>query len=331
MDTLLKEFIQQLKAQALLITILFGCFSCLFLINRKMEDANSKIEEANRNTNSKIEEANRNIEGLGQTIHLIERQLPESIVHILLTPSQASNTKDANLQSLLNILFITFPSILDKDKPSKKHFSKFKFEWVWRNQPESSVYKPFVDAVSDNLLRLNVEIYDVSGGQLLYNQLLYTTELCSLRVLDAHGRKTGAVYYKGQIRGRTDLVVVDKEGPWTFILRHNVRFVIEVKLPLKSKADLSSAFRDAMTQLLGLCGDNPRRSPPVLLTDFVGVFIVLSLSKPSRIPLKFEINAYRFPDIASAMSSAYELSMQPGISEDLGRNNTPDGSRDEDD
>jgi hypothetical protein len=58
----------------------------------------------------------------------------------------------------------------------------------------------------------------------------------------------------------------------------------------------------------------------------VNEFIVVSLYRLSKIPLKFEIDARRFPDIASALSSAYELSMRSGISEDLGRNNTPEGS-----
>ena len=58
-------------------------------------------------------------------------------------------------------------------------------------------------------------------------------------------------------------------------------------------------------------------------------FIVLSLHRPSRIQLKFKIDARRFPDIASALSSAYKLSMLDGISEDLGRSNTPDGSAEE--
>jgi hypothetical protein len=343
MDALLHEFVFQVKSNALMLTSLIGCFGYFFyLINRRIEDTNRetnrKIEDTNRETNRKIEdtsrkiedtnrETNRKIEGVGMTIHSIEKQLPESIVHIVLTPSQASKAKDTNLQSLLDILLIDFPVISDcAPKPSKKNFSKVKFAWNWGNRPESGVYKPFIDAVSEALLALRLEIHDVSGGQLLYNQLLYTTNLCSLRVLDENGKKTGPVYYKGQIQGRTDLVVVDNKEKWGYILRHNVWFVVEVKLSLKSQSELASGLREATTQLLGLCGENPFRSPPVLLTDFVNEFIVVSLYRPSKIPLKFEIDARRFPDIASALSSAYELSMRSGISEDLGRNNTPEGS-----
>lgn len=311
MDALLSEFLLQLKSNILVITLFL---SLLYMINRKIEGTDRKIE------------------GLGLTVHLIEKQLPESIVHIVLTPSQASKTKDAKLQSLLKILDMSFPVVSDcAPKPSTKNFSKFKFSWTWGKQPESSVYSPFIDAVKETLLKLKLEIYDVSGGQYLWDQLLYTTNLCTLRVFDESGRKTGPVYYKGQIRGRTDLVVVDNKGPWAYKLTNNVRFAIEVKLPLNSKSELDSAVREATTQLLGLCGDNPYRSPPVVLTDFVKVFIVFSIRRPSEIPLKFEIDAISFPDISSALSSACDLSMKPGVSVNLGRNNTPDGSAVDDD
>ena len=314
MDALLSEFLLQLKSNIIVVTLLLSLLPLLYMINRKIEGTNRKIE------------------GLGLTVHLIEKQLPESIVHIVLTPSQASKTKDANLLSILKILLMNFPVVsVCAPKPSTKNFSKFKFSWTWGKQLESSVYSPFIDAVKGTLLKLKLEIYDVSGGQYLWDQLLYTTNLCTLRLFDESGRKTGPVYYKGRICGRTDLVVVDNEGPWAYILTHNVRFAIEVKLPLKSKSELDSAMREATIQLLGLCGDNPYRSPPVVLTDFVNVFIVFSIRRTSQIPLKFEIDAISFPDISSALSSACDLSMKPGVSANLGRNNTPDRSAEDDD
>lgn len=277
MDAFLNELTLQLKSNALMVTLLlgcfvtllFGCFGFIYLMSREIS------REMSRND----KEINRKIEGMGLAIHSIEKLLPESIVHIVLTPSQASSKKDGSLKSLLDILLVDFPIISDcAPKPSKENFSKFKFVWEWRNQPESSVYVPFIEAVSDMLLKLKLEIHDVSGGQLLLEQLLYTTKICSLRVLDEKGRKKGPVYYKGQISGRTDLVVVDSKGQWAYILRHNVRFVIEVKLPIKSPSDLASALREATTQLLGLCCDNPYRSPPGKLLTIVTTKISIMLS-----------------------------------------------------
>jgi hypothetical protein len=214
MDVLLSEFLLQLKSNILVVTLFLSLLYFLYnMINRKIEGTNRKIE------------------GLGLTVHLIEKQLPDSIVHIVLTPSQASKTKDANLQSLLRVLDMNYPVLsVCEPKPSTKNFSKFKFSWTWGKQPESSVYSPFIDEVKETLLKLKLEIYDVSEGQHLWDQLfLYTTHLCTLRVLDESGKKTGPVYHKGRICGRTDLVVVDK-GPRAYILTNNVRFVIEVKL-----------------------------------------------------------------------------------------------------
>ena len=102
MDAFLNEFTLQLKSNALVVTLLFGCFGCFFYANR---------------------ETNRKIDGMGLKIHLIEKQLPESIVHIVLTPSQASRTKDANLKILLDLLLIDFLIMSDcAVKPSKKTF-----------------------------------------------------------------------------------------------------------------------------------------------------------------------------------------------------------------
>jgi hypothetical protein len=129
------------------------------------------------------------------TIHSIEKMLPESIVHIVLTPSQASSKNDVNLKILLDILLVNFLVISDcAPNPPKKMFSKCKFVWEWRNQPESRVYGTIYRSNSDILLKLKLEIHNVSGGQLLLDQLLYTTNICNLRVLDEKDRKKGPVY-----------------------------------------------------------------------------------------------------------------------------------------
>jgi hypothetical protein len=313
-NEILRQFLVQLKSNIvfIILTILFVCY-----FNAKMTKMLEKVYI--------IDALNKRI---GLSIELIKKQLPEHLINIVLTPSQASKTKEAKLQSLLNILRLKYPIVLHcAPKPSNRHFSTFKFSWTWDNQPESNVYKPFIEAVQQTLLKLKLEIHDVSKGQNLWeDQFLYTTNISSLRTLDEHGRKTGPVHYKGQIRGRTDLVVVDNRGPWAYILSHNVRFVIEVKLPMKSQSELSSAVRDATIQLLGLCCDNYYRTPPVLLTDFSNVFIVFSIRRSSRFPLKFDIDATRFPDICTALSSAYDLCIKLGVSVELGRSNTPDGS-----
>ena len=212
-----------------------GCLGFFYLMKKIIDDSNIKTIRKIEEAYIAIEETTmREITGLGLTVHLIQNQLPSNIVHVLLTPSQASNAKNISLCMFLEELNLKFQVVSNTLlRPTKNKFPKFKFDWHWETQQESSVYEPFIDAISETLLKLNLEIHNVSGGQFLNNQLLYRTSIYNVRSLDDNGRKMSPVYYKGEIRGRTDLVVVDNDGPWTYILRNNVRFAIEVKLPLQ--------------------------------------------------------------------------------------------------
>jgi hypothetical protein len=166
----------------------------------------------------------------------------------------------------------------------------------------------------------------------LMNSLFYTTSLWSLRKYDDNGLKVGRVLYRGEISGRTDIVVMNHD-PGCNILRHNSKFVIEVKRTndINTDAKLISALRETTTQLLGLCGDNSNITPPVVLTDFCGVFIVLQLHMKSAYPLEFEILAWRCGNIKSTLSKALGVLMLPCISVDFGRPDTPTCSSGEDD
>lgn len=147
----------------------------------------------------------------------------------------------------------------------------------------------------------------------------------SLRHYDPFNKKQGKVLYRGEIRGRTDIVIMDYDPPGE-IARHNVRFAVEVKEDMTRPCDLQSGLREATTQLVGLCGDNSNCSLPVLLTDFVAVFIVVHLCQETSFPLKFSIIADSCSNLKSAMSLTYAISMRGCISADFGRPDTPNGS-----
>ena len=55
-------------------------------------------------------------------------------------------------------------------------------------------------------------------------------------------------------------------------------------------AKLKSSIQEATIRLLELCGDNSNNTPPVILTDFVRVFIALQLHLKSKYPLNFDIS-----------------------------------------
>ena len=312
MDVFLSDVLLQIKSNVVMIVLMTALVVLVLRQGEAQREAQRALGEELHSTN--------------MTVHLLQKQLPENISHILLTPSQASKTKEAGLKSLMSALDISYPKIQDcPGKPPKKHFSKFKFVWNWGGRPESAVYQPFVDAVSETLLKLNLEIYDISRGQSLIDQLLFATDISTLRELDRNGQKKGRVLYKGKIQGKSDLVIVDKTHGRAFIMRNDVRIAIEVKVSLNSPSDSASGLRESIIQLLGLCCDNPYLSPPVLLTDFVKEFIVLSIQRCSpQIPLKFKIDATGYTDISSALMAAYELSKRRNVTRDLGRPDTPE-------
>jgi hypothetical protein len=289
---------------------LFDIYSYFSLINRK-QGGGPSIEEQ--------------IHNLSLIQHQILNQLPASVVHIKLTPSLATAVKDVRYKKLLEALNLDSPKFQEGISEEEGEFAGFHFMWVWGSKLESESYEPFCEAFCDpNLSRVAV---CVSEGQRLMGKLLYTTPLWSLRKVDEEKRKVGSVLFRGEISGRTDIVVMDYD-PGSDILRHNVKFAIEVKRnkDINTPAKLKSALREATTQLLGLCGDNSINTPPVLLTDFCSVFIVLQLHLKSNYPLKFEILAWRCSSNKSALHKALTASMLPCVSADFGRPDTPSGS-----
>jgi hypothetical protein len=275
----------------------------------------------------KLEELARNQHSQHLTSHQILSQLPASVVHIISTPSAASATKEKNLKALLDHLKINFPKPGENVHTSEVYFSQFNFEWDWPagSTNEISVYAPFCDSFTEfvrSSRRLKLVCAAVGNGQRLTDSLLFSTPLFSLRQYDAFNKKAGKVLYRGEVRGRTDIVIMDEDPPGD-IARHNVLFAIEVKKDLKRPGDLNSGLREACTEVLGLCGDNSNSSPPVLLTDFVSVFIVVHLCRVREIPLLFAINADRCSNLKSALSLAYIISQQDCISADFGRPDSP--------
>jgi hypothetical protein len=258
-------------------------------------------------------------------LHQIINQLPASVVHIKLTPSLDTVVKDVGFRNLMDALDLDFPTMIEEGILEEGNFSNFEFDWVWGQKKENESYEPFQKAYAEH--SLPGVVVCVSDGERLMDKLLFTTPLWSLRKFDEKQRKFGKVLYRGEISGRTDLVLMDYD-PGADILRHNVKVAIEVKrnCDINAPAKLKSALREATTQLLGLCGDNSNNTPPVILTDFTSLFIVLQLHVKSNYPLKFEILAWNCSNIKSTLHKASMVSMLPCVSADFGRPDTPSGS-----
>lgn len=260
--------------------------------------------------------------------HKILSQLPQSISHVVITPSQASASREPAYRILLEGLSLNIPVSGPGVMSDEGDFSGFKFPFTWRSRPESSSYDPFCKAF--NLFRTESIDFSVaitvSNGEHLLNSLLYETGIWSLRQYDVFNKKAGSVQFKGTVKGRTDIVVLCARLPLPVgtILRHQVGFVIEVKKTAEMiGVKLNSAFREATFQLIGLCGQNAVRTPCVVLTDFVKHYFVVYLSRTTVIPLKYEIVVQRCSSIAAALNLAVQISTRECVSADFGRPDTP--------
>jgi hypothetical protein len=272
------------------------------------------------------------VQGLEITQHRILNMLPASVLHISLTPSQATDVKNDGFNKIMDALFLDipiYPTDCDASTDETK-FSGFTFDWNWAHGlKESDVYEPFCTAVEhfQNDKETTMVAVSVGNGQRLLGGFLFKTSLWSLREFDSTGKKTGKVAHRGDVRGRTDIVLMDA-NPSGDIARHNVRIAVEVKLSseINTPAKKKSASREAMTQILGLCGDNSNNSPPVVLTDFCQCFGVFYLE---RLGKRYAIKVVNCADIESALNVAYEVSLRPSVGIDFGRPDTPSGSEDD--
>lgn len=216
----------------------------------------------------------------------------------------ATELKDKSLTDYLAALDVPIPS-LSTDTFSSETIH-FEFNWNWEGKKEEDSYDPLCAAMRTAGLLAVI----VSNGQHLYNSLLFNQNIYSARRTDLSGARLNTIY-KGCVRGRTDIVVlnrwVDVNGDF-IVSRNLVKFAIEIKprLPPRSKL-LSGAIREACTQVLGLCADNNICTPSVILTDLESQFVVVYLTSPSQ--FRYEIKQQKCLNLVSALEFADAVSV----------------------
>jgi hypothetical protein len=270
---------------------------------------------------------------LVESNHFIISQLPQTIVHATITPSQTSSGRETAYREFLQGLNLTAPKVIVSAPVEENEgvCAGFKFTFHWISQRDESLsYQPFCDAYNlffAQSLTFSTA-HSVSNGQNLMNQLLFETRLWSIRQYDVFNKKKGNVAFRGTVKGRTDIVILRQRRQFIgYILRNEVGFAIEVKTPGDMNgAKLNSAVREATIQVIGLCGDNCYTTPCVVLTDFSNKFFVVYLSLETRFPLKYEINIQKCSSIAAAINFAIVQSSNECISADFGRPDTPSES-----
>ena len=266
------------------------------------------------------------LDELGLEQRSILSRLPSVIIGVDITPSMASTAKDSGYTTLLDSLCIdqpVIPSESDQYQYRSDRYSESKFEWNWRSHKESDSYRP----LCDYLASLGLFPVDVSSGKYLTAGILFDVNLWSIRKYNAVGERE-LIVYKGHVRGRTDIVLLNESHRGGELSRHMLRFVIEVKDAAAMRDNPKGCVRESVTQLLGLCGDNCNNTPSVLLTDLTKTFFVVYLSKTHEPALKFHINIQACADLGSGVDLAQSVS-KDCCSTDFGRPATPSHSDDD--
>jgi hypothetical protein len=309
-----------------LLLLLILCFKNIIHIHCSLyiEQTGGAVLEMLTKISEKQTQLSENQTRLSTEQALISRRLPALVVGINITPSMASTDKNCGYSNLLDGLGIDPPVVNDVPFEQFGSFPDLHFSWSWRGNRESDSYAPLCAYIK----ALGLEAIAVADGQYLGigENLLFNVNLFSIRTSIDKDRREPIVL-KGHIRGRTDIVILRAHHNGGDILRHMVKFVLEVKEAAVMRNNFAGCIREACTQLLGLCGDNSNNSPSVILTDLTVNFLVVFLEKQDEPQLKFAIRIQRCSNLRSALFLA-GLTSETCISCNFGRPATPEHSED---
>jgi len=179
---------------------------------------------------------------------------------------------------------------------------------------EQTAYQPVLEFVSRLFPELNVQI--VAEGKNLTSGNLFSVEVFTVRKEnpDKHGQP---VTFITTIEGRSDIAAFDKNGITT---RRGVEFVIEIKTLKFNKV---CGCREAITQLLGLNIENSLHSPPVLLTNLVGIHSVFFVAPLDAFPF-YHIQEEQFQWFELALERVRGLCAEHRRTHHFGRGPSPD-------
>jgi hypothetical protein len=199
---------------------------------------------------------------------------------------------------------------------------------------ERASYQPTIAYLKEN----NLLAYDVSEGRYCTNKLLFSVDLFSERQRLASPSQLPAKLIRiGNLSGRSDLAVLFDQAQGD-ILRHQVRFLVEIKLvsAMATTSKEDACERDAVTQTVGMNLANSHTSPPVILTNLAKkhkVFYIESTQKSGDEPIKYTLFAQKCTSFSSAVAFAYSRSEDrkkgatwQNLMTDFGRGPTPPNS-----
>jgi hypothetical protein len=209
--------------------------------------------------------------------------------------------------------------------------------------PERNLERASYQPTLAYLVKNGLIASDISEGSGCTNKLLFNVDIYTLReYLKSPAHLPVKLVRVGKLSGRSDIAVLFKTVRGG-ILRHQVRFLIEIKSvsAMKSTSKEEACEREAVTQTVGMNLANSHTSPPVILTNLAKkhkVFYIESTQKTQNDPIQYKLFAQKCDSFSSAVDFAYSRSEDRSKGStlansmiDFGRGPTPPNSVTEND
>ena len=259
-------------------------------------------------------------------IHGVRETLPSVLVGHVITPSQASRIPQV-VSSVFDSLGLSLSprAIGEQYELPTSCGDEWKFAWNWKSGTnmddrvlERTSYKP----VEQFLRGVGLFCVDISEGQYCVEKLLYNADVYTKRnqnPLEVRGQQ---VFLRHRVQGRSDLAVLRADNEGGYILRHNVKFVVEIKTVTGYRQSQTGCMREAQLQLIGLNAFNTNNSPPVVLSNLARVHQVLYLDTDED--WNYSIRVRHCSSFAAAIHFANTRSERACISYHFSRPKSPD-------
>ena len=266
---------------------------------------------------------------IGLEVHGIREALPRVLVGHVVSPSEASKKPQA-VAALFDALGL---GLAPRDDGSTYSLPdtcgpewNFSYQWPQHTATDDRVLeRQSYEPVCNFLKNVSLICANVSGGQDCVDGLLFNTDIFTCRYENPHLVHGQKVYHRHRVAGRTDVAVLKAEQRGQ-ILRHMVKFAIELKTVEGYRQSATGCMREAQLQLIGLNAFNTLSSPPVLLSNLARTHQVVYLTKDED--WNYAIAVQNCATFAAAVHFANQKSEEGGISQHFARPNTPQSSDD---
>jgi len=259
-------------------------------------------------------------------IHGVRETLPSVLVGHVITPSQASRMPQI-VSTVFDSLGLSLKPLATAAQLYQLPTScgkEWKFSWTWKSDAnlddrvlEQTSYKP----VQKFLQRIGLFCVDVSEGQCCVEKLLFNTDVYTKRAQNPFLVRGQDVFLRHRVQGRSDLAALRVDNRGDYILRHMVKFVVEIKTVNGYRQSQTGCMREAQLQLIGLNAFNTNNSPPVVLSNLATTHQVLYLAKDEH--WNYSIQVVNCSSFAAAIHFADTLSERECISQHFSRPSTP--------